>query len=163
MNQPGQERAMTDGTRMSIRLASAFAAGALFDLFALRDAFPYSDRDWLGPHAMSPFWLMLVLLAVGAFALNLGKDQPGAGASTARTSLRAALDANGLLIPFVILLGATVARAVVVIRDTIVDPTSHNLLPFEFLLAWIIVGVPAGAGSMAARAASWLLDRTRAP
>jgi hypothetical protein len=156
---------MTDGTRISIRLTSAFAVGALFDLFALRDAFPYSDRDWLGTHAgMNPFWLMLALLAVCAFVLDLGKVQSGAGASTPRASvsLRASLDASGLLIPFVILLGATAARTFVVIRDTIIDPTSHNLLPFEVLLAWVVVGIPAVAGSMAARVASWLRNRTRA-
>jgi hypothetical protein len=112
---------------------------------------------------MRPFWLMLALLAVCAFVLDLGKGQSGAGASTPRASvsLRASLDASGLLIPFVILLGATAARAFVVIRDTIIDPTSHNLLPFEVLLAWVVVGIPAVAGSMAARVASWLRHRSR--
>ena len=156
---------MTDGTRIAIRLACAFAVGALFDLFALRDAFPYSDRDWLGTHAMHPFWLMLAGLTICAFMFDLGKGRSGAGAATPRASLslRASLDASGLLIPFVILLGATVARTFVVIRDTIIGPTSHNLLPFEYLLAWLVVGIPAVAGSMAARAASWLRNRTRAP
>ena len=151
---------MTDGTRIAIRLACAFAAGAVFDLFALRDAFPYSDRDWLGTHTMPPFWLMLAGLTICAFVLDLGKSHLGAGTATART-IRASLDASGLLIPFVILLGATAARAFVVIRDTIIDPTSHNLLPFEVLLAWVVVGIPAVAGSMAARVASWLRHRSR--
>src|SRR5262249_8544381 len=91
MNPLDQERAMTDGTRIAIRLACAFAVGALFDLFALRDAFPYSDRDWLGTHAMHPFWLMLAGLTICAFMLDLGKGRSCAGAATALDSLAPSL------------------------------------------------------------------------
>jgi hypothetical protein len=34
-------------------------------------------------------------------------------------------------------------------------------LPFEYIIAWIIVGLPALAGSMLARAMSWALNRVR--
>jgi hypothetical protein len=40
--------------------------------------------------------------------------------------------------------------------------TTANLLPFEYLISWFIVGIPALAGSMSARVVCWLLNRIRA-
>lgn len=60
------------------------------------------------------------------------------------------------------MVGQTITHTVVLIRDVTADPTTHNLLPFEYIFAWIAVGVPAVAGSMLARAISWVLDRLRA-
>jgi hypothetical protein len=152
---------MMDRSRIAIRLAIALVAGALVDLFGLRDAFAYNDRDWLGSHALTLFWLTLAFVTVVAFVLNLTGGDSSADPGTPRAWHRS-LDAHGLLIPFAILLGATVARTVVLVRELIIDPTSHNLLPFEYLIAWIVVGIPALIGSMSARAGSWLLNRMRA-
>ena len=57
--------------------------------------------------------------------------------------------------------GVSVAHTIVLIRDVTIDPTIHNLLPFEYIIAWIIVGLPALAGSMLARTTSWALNRVR--
>jgi hypothetical protein len=57
--------------------------------------------------------------------------------------------------------GVSIAHTIVLIRDVTIDPTTHNLLPFEYIIAWIIVGLPALAGSMLARAMSWALNRVR--
>jgi hypothetical protein len=71
------------------------------------------------------------------------------------------LDSFGLLIPLVIVAGQTITHTVVLIRDVTIDPTTHNLLPFEYIFAWIAVGIPAVAGTLLARAISWAAGRSR--
>jgi hypothetical protein len=55
----------------------------------------------------------------------------------------------------------SIAHTVVLIRNTTIDPTTRNLLPFEYITRWITVGLQALAGSMLARAMSWALNRVR--
>lgn len=118
------------------------------------------DRDWLGSHAaVSPFWLTLVLLFLCAFALDLearrsrGESSPPPHPAT----LLESLDSYGLLIPLAILLGLTIAHTIVLVRDITIDPTTHNLMPFEYLISWFMAGIPAFAGSILARVVSKLL------
>jgi hypothetical protein len=147
-----------------MRLVFAFAVGTIFDLFVFRDAFSYSDRDWLGSHiVISPFWLTLVFLFLCCFVLNfkVGHSLGGISPSSPPETLLESLDSRGLLIPIVILLGLTITHTVVLIRDTTVDPTTHNLMPFEYLISWFIVGIPAFIGSILARLVSRLLNRIR--
>ena len=59
------------------------------------------------------------------------------------------------------MIGLTITHTIVLIRDVTIDPTTHNLLPFEYIFMWIAVGVPAVAGSMLARAIFWVFNRFR--
>jgi hypothetical protein len=121
---------------MSVRVAFAFAAGALFDLFVLRDAFSYRDRGLPFSHATTgQVWLALAFLFLCAFILNL----------RARASV---------LIPAVIVLGMTAVHTIVLIADISIDPTTHNLFPIEYIFAWATVGIPALAGALLAAATS---------
>jgi hypothetical protein len=159
-----QEPAMLHDMTTRIRLLVAFAAGALIDLFALRGAFPYGDRNWLGGHAIViPFWFMLALLFFWTFVLDLEvRRLPRENDRPRRpVSLAATLDSYGLLTPFAIALGLTAAHTTVLVRDMLVDPTTHNLLPFEYLVSWVVIGIPAVIGSLLARAVSWVNDRIR--
>jgi hypothetical protein len=144
-----------------IRLGCGVAAGALFDLFALRDAFAYSDRHWRGGHAIDPLWLSVFLLVVCSFVFSL-KSSREISRPHPSASLLSSLDRHRLLVPLAILLGLTITHTIVLLRDVSVDPTSHNLLPFEYLIAWIVAGIPALVGAMLARAMPWVLNRIRA-
>ena len=108
-------------------------------------------------------YLVAPLLAlVCAFALNFkGQNQGLAGKSSAPGAWLRDLNSSGFLIPWVLGIGLTVSHTIVLIRDVIIDPTTHTLLPFEYILAWLTVGVPALAGSMLARATSWAINRVR--
>ena len=66
--------------------------------------------------------------------------------------------ARVVVIPLAILSGLTLTHTVVLVRDVAVDPTTHNLVPFEYLYAWITVGFPAFIGSVLARAICWVRD-----
>jgi len=153
---------MIRSTMTSMRFVFAFTVGALFDLFVMRDAFSYSDRDWLGSHiVISPFWLTLVFLFLCSFVLDFKMQHSRGGTPPPPhpVTLCGALDLHGLLIPFVILLGLTITHTIVLIRDTIIDPTTHNLMPFEYILSWFIAGIPTFIGSILARVVSKVLNR----
>lgn len=118
------------------RLALAFGVGLVSAFFVLGDAFSYSER--MRPHNSRPMialLLTLVLILVASFMLNRSGRQT-------------------VLIPFMMLLGLTITHTIVVIRELAIDPTNHNLLPFEYLFGWILVGIPALGGALFARALS---------
>jgi hypothetical protein len=140
------------------RIALAFAAGVALDLIVFLDAYPYNLRY---QHQSLAFWVTMALPFACAFLLDFKALRPGPASppGSARGSAAAALDSRGLLMACVILLALTVAHIVAVIRDTIIDPTTHNLVPFEFAYAWIVVGVPAAIGSLLARGICWVLHR----
>ena len=152
---------MKPGVAIYIRMVFAFAIGVGIDLILFADAYPYSERY---PHqslvGISIYWLGPLLSLVCSFALDF-KGRSSRAASRAPGWI-ANLDSFGLLIPLVIVIGQTITHTIVLIRDVTIDPTTHNLLPFEYIFAWIAVGVPAIAGSMLARAISWVFGRLRA-
>lgn len=155
---------MTYGVTTYIRTALAFAIGAGIDFILFAEAYPYGERSQHMSLAGNSVYLVAPLLAlVCAFALNFkGQNQGSAEKSPTPGWLRA-LDDSGFLIPWSLGIGLTVSHTIVLIRDVIIDPTTHTLLPFEYIFAWLIVGLPALAGSMLARATSWAVNRVRVP
>ncbi len=149
---------MKQGGVIYIRTVLAFAVGAGIDLILFADLYPYGERNehqsLLG---ISIYWLGPLLTLLCSFALDFKERCPRGGSLDSRWI--ANFDSFGLLIPSVIVIGQTITHTIVLIRDVTIDPTTHNLLPFEYIFAWIAVGVPAVAGSMLARVISWVFDR----
>jgi hypothetical protein len=149
---------MRQGVVIYIRTVLAFAIGVGIDLILFADAYPYGERyQHQSLVGISIYWLGPLLTLLGSFALDF-KGRNRRGGSPAPGWI-ADFDSFGLLIPSVIVIGQTITHTIVLIRDVTIDPTTHNLLPFEYIFAWIAVGVPAVAGSMLARAISWVFDR----
>jgi len=134
---------------VSLRVLLALALGVGCDFLVFPDAYPYSEhyRHPLPTVAgISLFWLALVLPFLCSLAFGC-------------TRLRSRI----WLIPLAILAGLTLTHTIVLVKDVTADPTTHNLVPFEYLYAWLTVGIPAFIGSALARAICWALDRRRAP
>jgi len=152
---------MTQGGVTYIRTTLAFAIGVGLDFVLFAEAYPYGERFQHQSLADVSVYSVAPLLAfVCAFALNF-KGRDSAGKSRAPGAWLADLDSSGFLIPFALLTGLTLSHTTVLIRDVINDPTTHTLLPFEYVVAWIAVGLPALAGSMLARALTWAVNRVR--
>jgi hypothetical protein len=133
---------------LSLRVLFAFALGVGCDFLVFPDAYPYSEhyRHPLPTVAgISLFWLALVLPFMCSLALGCARRQT-----------------RVVAIPLAIVAGLTLTHTIVLIKDVAADPTTHNLVPFEYLYAWIAVGIPAFIGSALARAICWALDRRRA-
>jgi hypothetical protein len=152
---------MTQGVVTYIRTAIAFAIGAGIDFILFAEAYPYGERSQHQSLAGTNVYLVAPVLAlVCAFALNF-KGQDSAGKGPAPGAWLRDLDSRGFLIPSALVIGLTVSHTIVLIRDVIKDPTTHTLLPFEYIIAWLTVSLPALAGSMLARAMSWAVNRVR--
>jgi hypothetical protein len=147
----------------SVRVALALAVGAFYDLTVFLDAYPYNQRSQHELYNSGSSGLLIAMLIplVCAFLLDFKVLRPRDDARSTRNSVGvlASLDSLGLLIPCAIILGVTLTHTIVLIRDTAIDPTTHNLLPFEYIFVWIMVGVPAIAGSMLARGICWTIRR----
>ena len=155
------ERPMRPGALICIRVALAFAAGVGLDLILGGDAYPYGERfqhQYL--IGINVVWLDLLFAFLCSLALCFNR-RPLRGENRTLAPWLAEFDSSGLLIPLAMVVGVSIAHTIVLIRDVTIDPTTHNLLPFEYIIAWIIVGLPALAGSMLARAMSWALNRVR--
>ena len=153
---------MIQGGVPYIRTALALAIGAGLDFILFAEVYPYGERFQHQSLAGHNVYLVAPLLALlCAFALNF-KGQDSAGKSPAPGAWLADLDSRGFLIPSALLTGLTLSHTIVLIRDVINDPTTHTLLPFEYIVAWLVVGLPALAGSMLARALTWAVNRVRA-
>jgi hypothetical protein len=153
---------MTRAVVTYIRTAIAFAIGVGIDFILFAEAYPYGERFQHQSLAGSSVYVVVPLLAlVCAFALNF-KGRGPAGKNPASGAWLRDLDSSGFLIPLALLIGLTLSHTIVLIRDVISDPTTHTLLPFEYVVAWLTAGVPALAGSMLVRAMSWAVDRVRA-
>jgi hypothetical protein len=134
---------------VSPRVLFALALGVSCDFLVFPDAYPYSEhyRHPLPAVAgISIFWLALVLPFMCSLALGRARRQ-----------------ARAVVIPLAIVAGLTLTHTVVLVKDVAADPTTHNLVPFEYLYAWITVGIPAFIGSALARAICWALERRRGP
>jgi hypothetical protein len=151
---------MTHGVVTYIRTVLAFVIGVGIDLILFADAYPYGERyQHQSLIGFSIFWLGPLLAFLCSFALDF-KRRDSRGESPASGWI-AKFDSLGLLLPSAMVIGLTITHTIVLIRDMIIDPTTHNLLPFEYIFAWIAVGVPAVAGSMLARAMFWVFNRFR--
>jgi hypothetical protein len=151
---------MTQGAVTSIRILLALAIGVAIDLILFADAYPYGGRyQHQALFGIGVFWLGPLLTVLGSFVLGFKRKHPR-GAGPAPRWI-ASIDSLGLLIPSAIVTGQTITHTIVLIRDVTIDPTTHNLLPFEYIFMWIEVGVPAVAGSLLARVISWVFDRFR--
>ncbi len=148
----------THGVVIYIRTALAFAIGVGIDLVLFADAYPYGERyQHQSLIGISISWLGPLLAFLCSFALDFKRRGPR-GESPAPGWI-AKFDSLALLIPAAMVIGLTVTHTIVLIRDVTIDPTTHNLLPFEYIFAWVAVGVPAVAGSMLARAIFWVFSR----
>ena len=144
-----------------IRVALALAIGVALDLTLGGDAYPYGERfqhQYL--IGINVAWLNLLLAFFCSFALCF-KGRPLRRGNSTPGAWLVDFDSSGLLIPLAIVIGVSIAHTIVLVRDMMIDPTTHNLLPFEYIIAWITVGLPALAGSMLARAMSWAVNRVR--
>lgn len=111
------------------RYLAAAAVGLFADLFGIGDAYAYHAR-MRGLHSAA-LWCALAALLIVPAILNFGS----------KLTLRLAA---------AILAGMAVPHTLVLIREISVDPTSHNLWPFEYILLGLFV-VPALLGGAAGR------------
>jgi hypothetical protein len=152
---------MKQGGVIYIRTVLAFAVGVGIDLILFADAYPYAERyQHQSLVGVSIYWLGPLLTLLCSFALDFKEQHARGGSPDSRWI--ANFDSFGLLMPSAIVIGQTLTHTIVLIRDVTIDPTTHNLLPFEYIFAWIAVGIPAAAGSMLARGISWVFGRLRA-
>ncbi|MGB6537975.1 MAG: hypothetical protein WBF58_18645 [Xanthobacteraceae bacterium] len=151
---------MTRGVVTYIRTVLAFAIGAGIDLILFADTYPYGERyQHQSLVGISISWLGPLLTFLCSFVLDFKRRDPRRESSA--PGWIAKFDSLALLIPSAIVIGLTITHTIVLIRDVTIDPTTHSLFPFEYILAWVTVGVPAVAGSMLARAFFWVFSRFR--
>jgi len=151
---------MTTLHDVRIRVVLAFAIGVGI---VLVEAWAYGFQHWY-PIGINIVWLKMLIAFFGSFALAF-KWRPLRGESPAPEPWLADLDSSGLLIPLVMVVGVTVMETVGLIRDTMIDPTTlpfnYVALAFQYFNKWLVLGLPALAGSMLARAMSWAVNRVR--
>jgi hypothetical protein len=141
--------------RRTVLAFLAFVIGALSDLLLIRNGLSLGGLTVLDTYpALWPAWLAAVLMS----SLLLEFWYSRGGYADAVGLARESVGPGGLLIPLAMLLGMVVTHTALLIRDVIVDPTSHNLWPFEFLFWGFAIAVPAYIGSMLARL---MLNRAR--
>jgi hypothetical protein len=132
----------------------AFVLGALSDVLLVRNGLALGGRTLLDRYPVIwPVWLAFVFVC--SFLLELGLRHSPTEYSGRPAS---ALGHGTLVIPLAILLGMAITHTVLLIRDVIVDPTSHNLWPFEYIFWGFVIVAPAFIGSLLARL---ILNRTR--
>jgi hypothetical protein len=128
----------------------AFVIGALSDVLLIRSGLSLSGPTLLDTHpAIWAVWLAAVL--VSSFLLEFAYSYSRSRDADLVPTAREFIGSGDLLIPLAILLGMVVVHTTLLLRDVIVDPTSHNLWPFEYLFWGFAVVVPAFIGSILAR------------
>jgi hypothetical protein len=135
--------------RIAVAL-SAFVIGALSDVLLIGNGLSLSGPTLLDTYpAIWAVWVAAVLVSsfVLEFAYSYWRSERADLVPPARDFIRS----SDLLIPLAILLGMVVSHTTSLIRDVIVDPTSHNLWPFEYLFWGFAIAVPAFLGSILAR------------
>ena len=127
--------------RLSDVVFAALAIGALADVLMIRNGFSSNGPTLLDElPILWPVFLALIFLA--AFACEF----------TRRRLEGAAGEAIGFLsTPLAILAGTFVTHTLLLVRDVIADPTSHNLWPLEYVVWGLVVAAPAYVGSILAR------------
>jgi len=149
---------MTHSPLTYVRALFAFTVGVGIDLVLSADAYAYGDRfhhqNLIG---INVFWLMLVLPFLCSFALEFKWRHQGGESPTL-----AAFDFPRLADP----IGHRdrADRYAHHRVDSGYDDRSYDTqprAPFEYLFAWVTVGIPALTGSMLARATCWMVNRLR--
>ena len=107
------------------RYLIAFGAGVLAYLSTLYRFLSYSERNRL---PASTYEVFATLTLIGVFLVTLGM----------RTGRYRTVS--------LILVGIALAHLVVLIVDVGQDATTHNLLPFEFVILWVMA-LPAYVGA----------------
>jgi hypothetical protein len=124
----------------------AFALGATSDVWLIRNGLSNYGATLLDRlPVIWPVWIAAIFLC--SFLLDL--------------ALRRSGNSRPLLIPLATLLGMIVTHTVLLIRDVIADPTSHNLWPFEYVFWALTVAAPAYLGSLLAFLVSNLWRRSK--
>jgi hypothetical protein len=118
----------------------ALAIGVLSDIFIVRNGLSSSGRTLLDGHPqLWAVWPVVILACsfVLEFRLRTTRDLvwPGYLPKPA----------------LAIFVGFLASHIVLLIRDVIADPTSHNLWPLELALWAVVVGVPALLGAVSAK------------
>ena len=124
-----------------LRFLAAALVGLFADLFGMGDAYSYQAR-MRGLHTVA-LWCALAALLLVPAVLNFGE----------KLTLRiAAAVWSGMAVP----------HTLVLIREISVDPTSHNLWPFEYIILCLFA-VPALLGGVAGRFAgqAWAAGNQR--
>jgi hypothetical protein len=135
----------------------AFMLGALSDVLLVRNGLALGGRTLLDRYPVIwPAWLAFVFVC--SFLLELGlRHSPTDYSGRPTSALAHGTLVIPLTIPLAILLGMAITHSVLLIRDVIVDPTSHNLWPFEYIFWGFVIVAPAFIGSFLARL---ILNRT---
>jgi hypothetical protein len=128
----------------------AFVIGALSDVLLIRNGLSLSGPTLLDTYpAIWAAWLAAVL--VSSFLLEFAYSYSRSRRADLVPPAREFIGSSDLLIPLAILLGMVVTHTTLLLRDVILDPSSHNLWPFEYLFWGFAIAVPAFIGSILAR------------
>ena len=119
------------------RYLAALGAGLLVYLCTLYRFQTYAERNRAGPGVAVAF---AGLMLMAGFAVTLGTPH------------------RRYFIATVALAGAMIGHVFVIFLDCQIDPTNHNLFPFE-LVFLAILSAPVYAGASAAHLVDWLRQR----
>jgi hypothetical protein len=123
----------------------AFAVGAISDVLLIRNGLAYAGPTLLDryPVIWLP-WIAVVFLC--SFFLEFQVRRAREKHAGPTDGGGAAGSFGGVRIPLAILLGAFITHTVLLIRDVIADPTSHNIWPIEYLFWGVVLAVPSFLG-----------------
>jgi hypothetical protein len=124
-----------------LRLLASAAVGVFADLFGMGDAYSYTAR--MRTHHLAAEYWVLVALLLGPLILNFGARRT-------------------LAISAAVWVGMAVTHTIVLIREVSADPTSHDLLPFEYIMLCVLA-IPALLGAAIGRFAgqAWRAVRSK--
>jgi hypothetical protein len=123
----------------------AFAVGVISDVLLIRNGLSYGGPTLLDKYpAIWPVWLTVIFLC--SLLLSLRRSHERHADPNTTGTAREPVGSAGLRIPLAILLGAFVAHTALLIRDVIADPTSHSVLPIEYLFWGTALAVPSFLG-----------------
>jgi hypothetical protein len=138
----------------------AFVIGAISDVFLIRNGFSYGGLTLLDKYPIIwPIWLTVIFLCSLLFVFQLYRSHEKHTEPDVPGRARASIGSGGMRITLAILLGALVMHTVLLIRDVIADPSSHNIWPMEYLFWGIVLAVPCLLGWGLARVIFGLLNR----
>jgi cell division protein FtsW (lipid II flippase) len=124
-------------TSRELRYLAAVFTGVAFHVVFIWKFLPYTPRE-SAPGLLPGYWLPIL-----AFVLGL--------------MLTLSLDGKKRWIPTAMLGAAFLANAFLIVSDCIIDPTNHNLWPFEFVIIAVAMSpayLGAGVSSFIERARS---------
>jgi hypothetical protein len=115
--------------------------GAISDVLLIRNGLSYAGPTRLDRYpAIWPAWLAVIFLCSFLPEFQVRRSHEGHGDPTGGGD--ASAGSGGVRIPLAILLGALTTHTVLLIRDVIADPTSHNVWPIEYLFWGVVIAIP---------------------